>query len=121
MRSKPNRSISETEAACIRVTLERAPALPDISTLAATIGALRVVDRCDCGCASVDFENDASEHAQPIADGIGKTASGGDVGVIVWGNSNAITGLEIYDLGAGENDLVLPELDSIVCFGQPVD
>ena len=114
MRAKPNRPISETEAACIRVTLERAPATPDTSALVSAIGDLRVVGGCDCGCASVDFEKNSSEHAQPIADGIGKTARGGDVGIIVWGTRNAITGLEIYDRGAGDDDLYLPELSSIV-------
>lgn len=119
MRAKPNRPISETEAACIRMTIERAPAIPDASALVPAIGDLRVVGGCDCGCASVDFEKDSSEHAQPIADGIGRTARGGDVGIIVWGASNAITGLEIYDLGAGDDDLCLPELNSIVAWDHP--
>jgi hypothetical protein len=102
MRATSNRPISDDEAACIRVTLERAPAIPNASVLTATIVHLRVVGGCDCGCASVDFEKDSSGDTQPIADATGRTARGGDVGIIVWGTSNAITGLEVYDLGAGE-------------------
>jgi hypothetical protein len=120
MRATPNRPVSETEAACISLTLERAPAIADASALIAAIGNLRVIGGCDCGCASVDFENDSSEHSRPIADGIGKTARGGDVGVIVWGTSNAITGLEIYGRGAGDDDLNLPELNSIASWDHPV-
>jgi hypothetical protein len=77
MRATPKRPISGTEAACIRVTIERAPVKPDASKLTAAIGSLRVVGGCDCGCASVDFEKEPSQHSQPIADGIGKTALGG--------------------------------------------
>jgi len=51
-----------------------------------------------------------------VADGIGTTSAGGQVGVIVWGRGKAITGLEIYDLGAGENDLKLPIPSSIKPF-----
>ena len=39
--------------------------------------------------------------------------AGGEVGVIVWGRGNAVTGLEIYDLGAGPADLRLPDPASI--------
>ena len=68
-----------------------------------------------CGCASVDFDSPVSEErSKPIADGTGTTPRGGQVGVIVWGRSDAITGLEIYDLGAGDDDLVLPDPTSVV-------
>ena len=67
-----------------------------------------------CGCASVDFEKEQLGISQPIADGTGKTANGGSVGIIVWGANNLITGLEVYDLGAGDDDLGLPDPNSIV-------
>lgn len=114
MRAAPNRPITDDEAACIRVTIERAPAIPEAAELLANIGNLHVIGGCDCGCASVDFEMESPRQTQPIADATGKTSRGGDVGVIVWGTSKAITGLEVYDLGAGDNDLSLPELNSIV-------
>jgi hypothetical protein len=35
---------------------------------------------------------------------------------MVWGRPDAITGLEIYDLGAGEDDLGLPVSASIIAW-----
>jgi hypothetical protein len=80
------------------------------------ISSLQVVARCECGCASVDFDAPASDqHSTVVADGIGHTPRGGQVGVIVWGRPDAITGLEIYDWGAGD-DLALPVPASVVAF-----
>ena len=82
------------------------------------IGELEVIARCECGCATVHFDSPVSEErSKPIADGTGTTPRGGHVGVIVWGRSDAITGLEVYDLGAGDDDLVLPDPRSVSQLG----
>jgi hypothetical protein len=74
----------------------------------ATISDLKVIGRCECGCAAIDLDAlPSGQPSIPIADGTGTTLSGGQVGVIVWGRPEAITGLEIYDRGAGDSDLVL--------------
>jgi hypothetical protein len=107
------RPIREEESRMIEAALRRAPKeVVDGSALAA-IPRLVVVDGCKCGCASVDFDGVAAR-SRPLADGIGETPRGGQVGVIVWGSPNAITGLEVYDLGAGDGDLVLPKPETIV-------
>ena len=109
------RSIREDEIEVIRATLERAGVQAVMASAATSIHGLAVVGRCECGCASVDFDaTHSEERSVPVGDGIGKTPRGGQVGVIVWGRADAITGLEIYDLGAGDDDLVLPDPDSIV-------
>lgn len=109
------RPIRQEEVDVIRATLERAPARPVDPDALESIPTLTVVGRCACGCASVDFDEPPSEHrSKPVGDGIGRTRRGGQVGVIVWGRQDAITGLEIYDLGAGDGDLVLPAPESIV-------
>jgi hypothetical protein len=114
MRTKINRPITPQEIAVIRTTLERAPVTPEDARLAANLESLRAVDQCSCGCDSVDFEEQGSVRpSKPIGDAIGTTPAGGVVGVIVWGRDDAITGLEIYDLGAGEEGLRLPTIDSI--------
>src|SRR5262245_56064480 len=114
MRTKINRPISPEEVAVIRTTLERAPVAPEHSRLATSVESLRAVDQCSCGCDSVDFEAQGSvQPAKRTGDAIGTTPAGGVVGVIVWGRDDAITGLEVYDLGAGEDGLRLPTLDSI--------
>lgn len=114
IRTKIDRAITTEEMAVVRTTLERAPVSPEHAALATTLDRLRAVDRCSCGCDSVDFEADgAVRPAKPIGDAIGTTAAGGVVGVIVWGRDDAVTGLEIYDLGAGDDGLRLPVPSSI--------
>lgn len=108
---KQQRKITEMEVAVIRAALERATVEP-LEDETATIENLMIVARCDCGCPTVYFQGPQLD-SRPIADGIGVTPSGGDVGVIVWGRQGRITGLEIYDCGAGENDQVLPVPESI--------
>ena len=108
------RRITPAEVAVLRAALVRAPAGPDSATLAAGIEALEVVERCPCGCDSVRFAVPAdAARGRPIADGVGLTPAGGRVGVIVLGTAHAIHELEVYDLGAGDNDLRLPVPDSI--------
>lgn len=108
--------MTEEEVEVIRATLRAAPVRAVAPPLLETAASLTVVSRCECGCASVDFVDSqpAEQHRpKPLGDGVGRTSAGGDVGVIVWGNSDAITGLEIYDLGAGDIDLKLPVPSSI--------
>ncbi len=113
-RAKINRAITPQEVAVIRCALERAAVAPEFSTLSIGLESLRAVAKCSCGCDSVDFaEHDPARPSKPIGDGIGTTPAGGTVGVIVWGRADAVTGLEIYDLGAGDNDLKLPVPGSI--------
>ena len=111
------RGIREDEVAVIRTALERALVRPVDEAASAAVSTLEVVGRCECGCASVDFDSSTSDQrSTPIADGTGTTPRGGQVGVIVWGRPDAITGLEIYDLGAGDDDLVLPDPTSLIAW-----
>ncbi len=109
-----HRIITKQEASIVRTTLQQAPAIDIPQRLFETIESLIVVGKCDCGCASVDFEENG-DHSNliPIGDAQGITEAGGMVGIIVWGTENEITGLEIYDMGAGEKDISLPILESI--------
>jgi hypothetical protein len=116
-RSALNRPITEEEisvvlAALARVPCERAPTIDR-----SMIEKLRVVAKCPCGCDSVDFVAfDKSRRPRRIADGIGETPSGGVVGLLIWGDDSSVTGIEVYDLGAGQNDLRLPSPESIRAF-----
>ena len=108
------RLVTQDEIAVIRTTLERAARVQLPPSLIARLEDLRVIRRCDCGCDSVDFtEHDPGRPSRPIADATGKTPAGGDVGIIIWGNDEAVTGIEVYDLGAGDGDIKLPVDSSI--------
>jgi len=108
------RSIGASELEVIRAAIEKAAVEPVDTEVKGAVDRLQVIGRCECGCAGIDFEAPKSEQRPaPLADAIGRTARGGRVGVIVWGRPDAITGLEIYDLGAGDDDLALPAPGSI--------
>jgi hypothetical protein len=115
-RTKISRPISAREVVVIRTALERAAAAPEFKQLTVKADRLHVVGKCDCGCDSVDFTERGKVPSKPLADGIGSTARGGKVGVIIWGTPEMITGLEIYDLGAGDHDRKLPTPESIASF-----
>ena len=113
-RAAVNRAVKLEEIAVIESAIERASVSPRVLTAHPNFAALRVVAVCGCGCESVDFVlHDRSHRSTILAEGIGSTSAGGTVGVIVWGTPDTITGLEIYDLGAGEDDLRLPAPDTI--------
>src|SRR5438105_450818 len=109
------RAITPNEAEVVRAALEYACVLHIDDAAKAPVPTLTVVAKCECGCASVDFDAPPSEErAVLVADGTARTSRGERVGVMVWGRPDAITGLETYDLGAGEGDLVLPVSNSII-------
>ena len=115
-----HRGINQGEAEIIRAALELASLAPLGEAVRAAIPNLLVVARCECGCASVVFDAPPSDQrSSVIADATGHTPRGGQVGVIVWGRSDAITGLEIYGLGAGDDDLVLPVPTSLTGWARP--
>ena len=103
------RPISEQERDVIVATVQRACIVDFPLDVGALVANLQVVGRCGCGCATIHFAAPHSiERAHIIADAAARTPRGGQVGVIVWGRPDAITCLEIYDLGADADDLALP-------------
>lgn len=107
------RSITQHEIAVIRAAFEKAARVQLEPTVLERLGDLRVVERCGCGCDSVDFvEYDAQRPWQPIADGTGTTPAGTTIGLIIWGTTDAITGIEVYALDDNA-DLRLPVENSI--------
>jgi hypothetical protein len=75
------RAIKQEEIDVIRTTIARARVQMVASEAMAFLPNLIIVDRCKCGCASVDFEElfpDQPSH--PVAHGIGKTPRGDRVG-----------------------------------------
>jgi hypothetical protein len=108
------RPLTQREIAVIRAAIERAAKVQLEPGVLERLEDLRVVRRCDCGCDSVDFaEHDPQRPERPIADGTGKTPAGGEVGIIIWGTDDAVTGIEVYDLGAGDGDIRLPVESSL--------
>jgi hypothetical protein len=112
MTAAEERPISPAEAAIVRWMVLNAPVRGSTVHLEPGVAALRVVGRCSCGCPSVDFASHGqAPPARPIADAIGRTQDGVEVGVILWGRENVITGLEIYEFATRVSGL--PVLQSM--------
>jgi hypothetical protein len=90
------RAISADERAILEHALQYAPAkgghMPSLDQL----DSLQVVGKCECGCASVDFQHlKPGEIAEVVADAIGETRSGETVDVIVFALGGNFVALEI--------------------------
>jgi hypothetical protein len=111
------RPTTPLEREIVRLTIEadnKSQLIPNYQVL---VDQLIVVSHCDCGCDSVDFVGSSERSvSRQIANAIGTTRLGGKVGIIIWGNPERITGLEVYDLGAGDGDIKLPLPDSVQSF-----
>lgn len=92
-----DRVISAEEAAIVQWLLENGSIVGDLSHLKPSVCRLPVVGRCSCGCPSIDFvHNGQGAGSTRIAEGYGSTPEGGHVGLILWGTTDAILGLEVY-------------------------
>lgn len=60
--------------------------------------SLRVVAKCECGCASAEFEARSSTPGVILADAVAVYPDGQKAGVILWGCDGEITELEVYEL-----------------------
>jgi hypothetical protein len=103
MTTRVDRPISDREIEVVTWLLENGSTEGPLRKLLEGLGQLRVVGRCGCGCASVDFERDGqSVLSHPIAEAIAETpAAGLKCGLILWGRDDAVTGLEIYEFEGG--------------------
>ena len=108
-----SRPLTNHETEIVNWMLRYAVPAGRLRHLMPAVSSLRVVGRCSCGCASVDFENsEQSAQSHPIADTMGETTDGA-VGLILWGHDNSITGLEIYALDSTKID-VLPSVANLL-------
>ncbi len=110
---RENRPISEREAAVVDWLLVNGALGGSLEHLRETVGRLRVVGRCTCGCASVDFVPDGQAGAaRPIAEARAHDSFGRENGVILWGAGGEISGLEVYEGHPGSAN-ELPEVRAL--------
>ena len=102
---KERRMIRQEEIEFISAALRIAATEKISEELQAKLPNLRVHQRCDCGCPSVNFERPQKAKPRVIADGIATSVGGHDVGFIIWGTSDTISGLEVYEMGAPIKEL----------------
>ena len=110
------RPISAEEVAVIYRALEVCPTGPVSQALRDSVPTLCVIWRCTCGCDTVNFEHmNESARQTIVADGIGETPAGKEIGLIVFGKGDHVVSLEVY--GFDNEPARLPTLDSIRPFG----
>jgi hypothetical protein len=103
-----DRPISAHEAEIVTWMLLHVSVGGSLAGLVETVKQLRVVGRCSCGCPSVEFVvRGQTLPFQPIADATAQNAFGAEIGVSLWARSDAITGLEFYEMAVPVNSLPL--------------
>lgn len=94
----PPRELTEAEAAVVSAALEQAPVGEVPATFQASVPRLRVVGRCECGCGSLFFAGIEGATGQyRVADGLGYTDDGEEIGVILWASEEAVVHMELYN------------------------
>ena len=106
------RPVSTEERAVLWRAIRYAPTGSDEAPSLDQIDSLQVVSKCQCGCASVEFQHlKPGEIAELVADGIGETSSGEHVGVLVFALGGKFTGLEI--VGHTDDPAPLPVASTV--------
>jgi hypothetical protein len=83
--------------------------------LRASIPALCVVGRCDCGCDSLFFRGveDATDQYR-VADGLAYEEDGEEIGIILWAFRGYLVHMELY--GYAERPPCLPAAETVCAF-----
>jgi len=114
------RPISEAEVAVVERALAVAATDESAAALSSSLGALQVIGRCKCGCASVDFRTpEPGQIAHMVADAVAKAPNGEDLGLIIWALNGRLSGLEVYSYS--DNPAPLPAVASISGYGSNTD
>ena len=112
----PPQPLSPEELALLNWLLENGS--PEAKTFAPQIEGIRATHWCSCGCPSINLHVDenAPLGANPhglVADVLGKTCDGQQVGVILFHKDGKLSLLEVYALSLIEGAFGLPSLDSL--------
>jgi hypothetical protein len=93
----------------------RAPTGESCEASSCDIESLKIVGKCPCGCESLFFTgiDEATEQFR-LADGLGYTEDGEEIGMILWASGSRIVHLELYNYS--ENPARLPPPASICPF-----
>jgi hypothetical protein len=106
------RRTTNLETAIVKWMLVHASTAGDLRHLLPLADHLRVVHTCDCGCASVDFvEGGQALPYQPIAEARSLADDGCHMDVLIWGDAETISGLEVVNYR--EEECSLPAVETL--------
>ena len=90
------------------------------ATYAPQIPLVRVVSRCSCGCPTIDLAVDGKHvrgGSELVADFVGKSPEGIQVGVILHCRAGQISELEVYAIDEVKGAFGLPRPDALAPLG----
>ena len=94
---------------------------PDAKPFLSQIVNVNVVGKCTCGCPTIDLalgdrEQRKTAPSHILADFVGKTPEGIDVGVILHARDGEISELEVYAIPDVNGAFSLPSIESLKQF-----
>ena len=101
-----DRALTSQEAHVIRWLLENGG--PAARAHLPELDALRVVSRCPCGCASIDFVDLPHVGLKILSDYQWSSADGSLFGIFVFAMDGALAGLEVWAITEGDAPSALP-------------
>ena len=111
-----DRPLTNPETQLVRWLLEHGN--PDAGGFLRQLADARVVSRCPCGCASIDFAiggvvlpADAGIHV--LADYVWQTADGSQCGVFVFASGGLLAGVEVWSADGMEAVSSLPAIEQL--------
>jgi hypothetical protein len=111
------RPISAEEVAVIRAAFAQGQVLREVSPAALdALPSLTVVSCCPCGCASVTFARPDLPREAIVVDAVARHPDGSMLGLMVWGQPERITRLELYDYDGSGGYKRLPDPASVRSF-----
>lgn len=109
MKVIPARPLKQTEVAVVRNALLKAPLGEVPKPMLREVESLKVIGICECGCGSIYF-GPTHKPDRPVADGIGYSADGERIEIMVWASEGHLSSLELVGhAGKGQ----LPTAESI--------
>jgi hypothetical protein len=104
------------EAALVRWLLEHGT--PDAAAFLPQLAEARVVSRCPCGCASIDFAvggvvPPAGAGMHILSDYVWQSAGGAQCGVFVFARGGRLAGMELWSVDGIETVSSLPAVEHL--------
>ena len=111
-----NREVAPVERALLEWLISNGEA--EARTFLYQLDTVRVVARCGCGCPTVNLATEGDKTplmgpSQILADFLGSTKEGVQVGVILHARQGKLSELEVYSLAGTEGPFSLPDVETL--------
>ena len=118
-----DRPVSEKETELVRWALEHG--LPGSEKYVSQLEKIRVISRCGCGCASVDFSNDGvlpdySTGLEVLSDHLWGTGGKDLCGIFVFARREKLAGLEVWSVDGQVTPTELPNIEDLRDYSEEV-